>query len=188
MTTKTLITWLPLAIGGSVIMLVAYVTLQQNYRQSANDPQIMLAEDAARALSAGYPLNALFDGSARIDMSKSLATFAMVFDGTGRLLGSSASNGSSSPVLPPSGIFDYVRANGQDRVSWQTPSGLRYAAVVMPWKAGTSTSGFVLVARSLRETEVREDQLGWMFLLGWCGFLFLTFVLKIGASYANRKA
>jgi hypothetical protein len=37
---------LPILVAGSVIMLVAYAAIQQSYRQSANDPQIELAEDA----------------------------------------------------------------------------------------------------------------------------------------------
>ncbi|MDB5238883.1 MAG: hypothetical protein JWO00_218 [Candidatus Parcubacteria bacterium] len=203
MTHKTLISWLPLAIGGTVIMLVGYATLQQNYRQTANDPQIMLAEDAAAALSSGYPVNQMFT-AAGTDMSQSQSPFGMVFDEQGTLLGSSAYFGASStPLLPPAGIFDYVRKNGEDRVTWETSNGLRFAAVALPWKVASSTgvaisigtstqgapqSGFVLAARSLRDTEARVDQLGWISFLGWIGFLLLTYLLTMGAAHAGRKA
>ena len=193
MTNKTFISWLPLAVGGTIIMLTAYVTIQQNYRMSANDPQIMVVQDIAAALSKGYPAKSLFDGSSKVDVAYSLSPFGMAFDDKGNLLSSSASNSDGAVPMPPAGIFDYVRANGEDRVSWQTPSGLRFAAVVDSWKApatataSTSASGFILVARSLKETEVRIDQLGWMFLLGWIGFLILTFLLKLGVSHVERK-
>ena len=87
MTNKTLVSWLPLAVGGTVILLVGYVTLQQTHRQQANDPQIMLAEDAAAALDSGYPANALFESSSKTDMSVSQSPFGMVFDASGKLLG-----------------------------------------------------------------------------------------------------
>ncbi len=194
MTNKTFVSWLPLAVGGTVILLVGYVTLQQSHRQQANDPQIMLAEDAAQALNGGYPANALFESSTKTDMSKSQSPFGMVFDSTGKLLGSSAFNGTGAVPLPPSGIFDYLRTHEEDRVTWQTPSGLRFAAIALPWKVssaassspGLATSGFVLVARSLRDTETRVNQLGWIMIFGWLGFLFLTFILKAGASHVDE--
>ena len=196
MTNKTLVSWLPLAVGGTVILLVGYVTLQQTHRQQANDPKIMLAEDAAAALDSGYPANALFESSSKTDMSVSQSPFGMVFDASGKLLGASAYNGDSSLTLPPSGIFDYARMHGEDRVTWQTPSGLRFAAIVLPWKVsatassspGLASSGYVLVARSLRDTEIRVRQLGWITFFGWLGFLFLTFILKMGAAHVTDPA
>ncbi len=191
---QTLISWLPLAVGGTVVFITLYAVVQQNYRQNANDPQIELAESAAQALSSGFPIDALFQGANRIDMSKSLAPFGMVFDDKGTPLASSGFNGSSSPELPPSGIFDYVRAHGEDRVTWQTPTGQRFAAVVHGWKnttirtaTGTPASGFVLAARSLRLVEEREDQLSWITFFGWLGFIVLTFVLQLGTAAYKRS-
>ena len=42
--------------------------------------------------------------------------------------------------------------------------------MVTRWNA-TSSSGFVLAARSLREVEIRESQLGEILLLGWLAFM-----------------
>jgi hypothetical protein len=191
-------------IAGTIIMLVAYVAIQQSYRQTADDPQIRLAEDAAAALSGGDPINALLANDPKTDMSRSLSPFMMIFDDTGRLVNSTAyfnnvSSPAGVPPTPPSGVFDFMRTNdgttgqgisgaingfrssfasnrrpaGEDRFTWQTASGLRFATVVTRWNA-TSSSGFVLAARSLREVEIREGQLGEIFLMGWLAFVVGT--------------
>ena len=160
----------PIIVAGSVILLIVYGAVQQDMRQAGNDPQIELAEDAATILSNGYPANALTAAGAPADMSRSLAPFLMVFDASGRLLASSAfnsgPNGPMAPSLPPAGVFGSASMRGEDRVTWQTPSGSRFAAVIAPWGNASST-GFVLVARSIRETEIREDKLGVIVFAGW---------------------
>src|SRR6266550_3224320 len=56
----------------------AYVAVQQNYRQSANDPQIQVAADTATLLSAGQTPQAVVDTKRIVDPSKSLAAFVTV--------------------------------------------------------------------------------------------------------------
>ena len=234
----------PILLAGSVIMLVAYVAVQQSYRQSADDPQIELSEDAAAALSSGEPINALLANDPKTDMSKSLSPFVMIFDDSGKLLSSSAYvNGSSSAdglPTPPRGVFDFVRSNdgtkpqgiigavnsfrsslasnrrpaGEDRFTWQTASGLRFATVVTRWNIsikndslassssssfvvpnqsaysnqGSNTSGYVLAARSLREVEFRESQLGEIFLIGWLVFVVGTIGAVIVGIVIEKKS
>jgi hypothetical protein len=48
----TLKFWLPLAAAVTMLSGLVYIAVQQNMRIGANDPQIQLAEDAARALAA----------------------------------------------------------------------------------------------------------------------------------------
>ena len=45
---RVLVSWLPLAVASTGMCLLVYATVQQNYRQSLNDPQIQMAEDAAK--------------------------------------------------------------------------------------------------------------------------------------------
>ena len=52
---QTFIAWLPFAIIIVIFSGLVYAIVQQNYRQSANDPQIQIAEDLATAISQGQP-------------------------------------------------------------------------------------------------------------------------------------
>ncbi len=173
----------PVIVAGTVILLTAYVAVQQDIRQSSNDPQIAMAEDAAAALSAGSVPASVVSRDI-IDASQSLSPFVMVFDDHGLALESSARMGDALPK-PPAGIFQYVAMNGEDRVTWQTPSGLRFAAVVTQWKAASST-GFVLVARSIRESELRVSRLGWLMFAGWAVMVVGTMVV-VGFSQMVGK-
>ena len=71
--------WLPLAVVITLFSGLVYATVQQNYRQSANDPQIQMAEDAASELAfGGGPYGVLPRGN--IDIAKSIAPFMIIYD------------------------------------------------------------------------------------------------------------
>lgn len=145
--------WLPLAVAITALCGLVYLAVQQELRQSANDPQIQIAEDAALALENG----AAVDTRMPVDttaLEHSLAPFVMVFDDNGKVVASSATLRGETPQLP-AGILDYVRTHGEDRVTWQPETGVRIAAVVV--RVEGARPGFVLAGRSLREIEVRED-------------------------------
>lgn len=153
-----------------------YAVIQQDIRQSANDPQIEIAEDAARELDNGKTAKE-FDIKEKIDIAKSLATFTIVYDKEGKPLASSGALASTVPSLPQ-GVFDVTKAKGQDRVTWQPRSDVRSALVVVPYK-----EGFVAVGRSLREVEARENNLLIIAMIFW-----VTGVLVIsGLSYLISK-
>jgi hypothetical protein len=69
-----------------------------------------------------------------------------------------------NPVLPK-GVFEVVKINGEDRVTWQPQKNVRMAIVVM--KVNSAQVNYVAVGRSLRETEVREGDLLFMVFMGW---------------------
>ena len=105
---RSFIKWLPLGVAVTMLSVVVYAAAQQTYRQGANDPQIQMAEDAARALSAGVsPAEVV--GSATVDPSLSLAPFLIVTDRAGAIVASGARIGGSSPV-PPKGVLDSARS------------------------------------------------------------------------------
>jgi hypothetical protein len=52
--------WFVLAVVTTVLSGLIYLAVQQSYRQSANDPQIQMAEDGAAALENGSPIQILF--------------------------------------------------------------------------------------------------------------------------------
>ncbi len=150
---STLRRWLPLAVAVTGMCGLVYLAVQQELRQTANDPQIQIAGDAATALEDGAAVESVVPAQ-KTAIEKSLAPFVMVFDDQGEVLGSSAQLHGQVPQLPV-GVLDYVRSNGQDRVTWQPEPGVRIAAVIV--RSQGAQPGFVLAGRSLREVEVRED-------------------------------
>ncbi len=175
--------WLPIAFVICCFCGLSYLTVQQSYRQTANDPQIQMAEDDAAALSAGTPSSTIIP-SGKIDIAGSLAPYVVVYDETGK---SVAGNGYLENALPslPSGIFAAARNNGEDRVTWQARPGVRSAIVVT--HINGMTGGFVMAGRSLREIEMREDALtldtGIVFVFAIVG----SFILVAFGTLWDRK-
>ena len=171
--------WLPLAVVIVLLCGLVYLTVQQSLRMGANDPQIQMAEDAATSLAAGgAPVSNL--PITQLDISTSLAPFLVVYSDQGKPLASSGLLNGAAPLLP-TGIFDYTRQKGEDRVSWQPESGVRVAAVVVAY--GGSHPGFVLAGRSLREVEIREGQIeqiiGIVMLVTLVGSLFVVVMCEL---------
>jgi hypothetical protein len=170
---NTLKYWLPLAAAITLFCGLLYATVQQSYRMDANDPQIQMAEDTARALESGQQAASLVS-SDKIDIAQSLAPYLILFDSNGSPLASNATLHNQIPTVP-TGIFDYTRKNGEDRVSWQPEPGVRSAAVIVPVSGGQG--GFVLAGRSLREVEIREGNLTNQVEIGWLVTVLATLVL-----------
>jgi hypothetical protein len=160
------------AIVTSALCLLVYATVQQNYRQSLNDPQIQLAEDSARAFSAGAPVRSLIPDS-RIDIEASLAPWVAAYDQNGQALFSSGLLQGEMPQ-PPKGVFDAARTGvGKDtdypvenRVTWEAGPGVRQAIVVVYYN-NESNSGYVVAGRNMREVEDRERSLAMVVLVVW---------------------
>ncbi len=181
--------WLPLLAVLTGVMLFSYWATQQAYRQSANDPQIQMAEDGAAALANGAVPAALVNRNAPLtDLTQSLAPWLAVFDASGTPLESSASLG-SAPLALPSGVFDqstwktrYAEEGialtippNETRFSWQPSRATRQAVVVVRAKNGD----FVAAGRSLREVENREATITHGAALAWGGTALGTFILVV---------
>lgn len=170
----TLRAWLPLAIIIVVMSGLVYVAVQQNYRQSANDPQIQIAEDITNAIEAGTPAASIAPPTGTTDIAKSLSPFVLIYDDTGKLIGSSAVIGGKNPSFPSS-VFDSVKQHGQENITWQPQTGVRIAAVVSRYSG--AESGYVVAGRSLTEIEKREHMLTVMTGLSALFALILTFLV-----------
>ncbi len=155
--------WIPQVIIITALCGLVYLIGQQILRQSANDPQIQLSEDIASVLANGKPPQA-YTPDNRIDISKSLNTFSMVFDASGNLIVSGAQVDGHAPILPK-GVINATSQKGQSRVTWEPKNGVRIAAVITRYTG--KNNGFVLVGRSLREVERREDQLLMLVGIAW---------------------
>ena len=164
--------WLLMAVTIIGLVGLCYAAVQQDIRQSANDPQIQIAEDSAAKLANGQSIQNVVP-SEKVDIAKSLAPYIIVFDVTGKPLASSALLDGQIPTIP-AGITEYVKHNGEDRFTWQPQPGVRSAVVVTQFKG--SSSGFVLVGQSLREVESREDNILQLLIVGGIGMLFATFL------------
>ncbi len=183
---NTVILWLPFAAMIVIFSGLVYGAAQQNYRQSANDPQIQIAEDVASAISAGTTApDAIVPPNPTTDMSPSLATFLIVYSATGTPIGSSVELDGKIPSLP-AGVTDSTLLHGEDRFTWQPQPGVRIAAVVTHYTG--QVSGFVLAGRSIREVELREKQLEIMTGIAALAALIVTFLLLLWVVWMGRSA
>ena len=189
--------WIPIAIAVTGMCGLVYVTVQQQYRQSLNDPQIQMAEDGAARLAAGdVPASLVERGVPPVDISYSLAPWVAVYDNHGTPLESSAVF-DGAPPKPPIGVFDAAQTGlplivghhltidvpaNENRVSWQPRAGVR-SAIVVVWVP--ETKQFVVAGRNMREIEAREGNLtatvGLVWLITLAASLFVTwFSLRPG--------
>ena len=160
--------WTSLFFAISLTVALFYLCLQQNIRQSANDPQIQISNDISNLISNGKNLSE-FNLAEKVDISKSLSSYFVVYDSVGNpILGSGVLDG-KLPNLP-NGIFDFVKKNGEDRVTWQPRSNVRSAIVVTKYEG--KNNGFVMAGRSLSEIEKREDKLLAQVVIGWIVTIF----------------
>jgi hypothetical protein len=148
-------------------------------RQGANDPQIQIAEDAAVSLKNTTQIPSF--GPDKIDLSKTLSVFLAIYDKDGNPLDSNANVDGQLPK-PPKGVFDEAQKNGQNRVTWQPTNNVRQALIVIP--VGNEAGQFVVVGRSLREVEIRENQTFQMAAAVWGLMIIVSF---IGLFVLERK-
>lgn len=175
--------FLPLGIAITGISGLVYLVVQQNFRMNANDPQIQISEDMAAALGSGQPVNRVVPSGAT-DISKSLSPFAIVYNDQGQVTASTAVLDGKVPDLP-NGVLDFVKSHGQDRITWQPKVGVRSAVVITRYS--DKASGYVLVGRSLREVEKREDMLTFQVGAAWFATMLASFLATLIFSDARKK-
>jgi hypothetical protein len=142
------------------VMGLLYISVHQQYRAGANDPQIQISEDSALALANGAAVESVVPYE-KVDLTFSLAPFVAVYDKNTTLVSSNAELNGRTPVVP-SGVLQYTDIHGQDRITWQPQKGVRMAIVVTRYD-----DGFVVVGRSLREVEKRTAMLTAEVAIAW---------------------
>lgn len=167
---------IPLIIGLTGVFICVYLATQQNYRQSANDPQIQIAEQMASLVAGGESFTNLIGSQSPIDISTSVGTWLTEYDSKGTPL---VSNGLLEGAMPklPAGVFDTGTWSAQKkweapsgpetRITWQPNKSVRQAVVLVRYTDAKGTVGFVAVGRSLKTTEERIIGLGVNVLLAW---------------------
>lgn len=175
--------WIPIAVTLGVVALLVYGAVQQDLRQSANDPQIQIAENAAVALAAGQTSESVLPAE-RVDLGSNLAPFVIVYDQYGAVRASSATLSGVVPALP-AGVLGDVAKHGENRITWQPSPHVRVAAVIVPYSG--SQPGFVLAGRSLRLIEEREDDLLAVVGAGLAAGLAVTLLSVLVPAVARNR-
>lgn len=175
---RLLLQWLPWAVGLTLVFGAMYAAGQQILRQSANDPQIQIAEDTATAVNAAEP-PAFFNSLTKTDIAKSLAPYLVIYGENGDIVASTGElNG--APLALPRGVFQSALILGELRFTWQPRHDVRSAIVVLPVKG--IFNGFVVAGRSLRETEQREDLIEKIAFAAWfislCAIFGILFLMN----------
>jgi hypothetical protein len=154
--------WLPrLAsiIVATVLFGTVYVVAQQLDRLSANDGPLRLASQVAAELREGQTKT--LDAQPHVDLSRSLAAFVVVEDAQGQSSGGSGFL-KGSLVSLPTGVLASAAKSGQDNVTWQPVTGLRFATVTL--KVGDQ---FVSAGQSLKPSEQRDGTVQLLVGSGW---------------------
>jgi len=163
---------LPLILIITGIFFSVHVITQQMLRQTANDPQIQLSEDIASTLAEGKDATALLPR--KIELTNSIAPFVIIYDKSGNVVSSTVRLSGKIPELPQ-GVLEYTKATGQNRLTWQPATNVREAVVVTYFN--NKSEGYVLAGRSLREVEIREDNILRLAGMGWLATVIGSFIV-----------
>ena len=181
--------WIPLAIAITGVSAIAFGTVQQEYRQSLNDPQVQIAEDISSQLESGAKPVSLVSTSTKIDIAASLKPYTVIYDkDLSPIVWSGTLDG--QPPVPPKGVFEDAKLNssgtGENRISWQPRDSVRSAIVVVHV---LKTDGYVLSGRNMRETEGRIWGIQLLVGAAWLATLLLTLIATwLGAGAAARRS
>jgi hypothetical protein len=156
---RDLLPWIVAAVVTTILFGTIYVVAQQLERQSANDAPLRLASQVADEIREGQ--SATLNAQPHVDLSRSLAVFVVVEDAQG-----SASAGSGflkgALVSLPTGVLASAAQSGQDDVTWQPRTGLRFATVTL--RVGDQ---FVSAGQSLAPSDARDGTVQLLVGSGW---------------------
>jgi hypothetical protein len=160
-----------------ILSAVIFASVQQSYRSGANDPQLQLARDLRDRLANNQSVDRLFPADT-VDLSRTLAVFAVLYDQMGEAVRSNALLDGRFPQLPK-GVLDNASKKGENVLSWQPRKGIRMAMVVEA--VPTTSGGYIAVGRSLAETEKRINNFITMLVIGlfFCLGVILVHMLMV---------
>ncbi len=170
-----------LAVITTLVFVTMYVAFQQSIRLSANDNQVQLAEYSANLLAQGLsPQDAT--GPVRVEIARDLVPYMMVYSATDTLLSTDATLNGAAPTLP-SGVLDAASTTGETRITWEPEQGVRSAIVVVPYNG--ANPGFVVVGKSLRESESLDTEMFSIIFIAWIISLAYIFALPYFLEFVN---
>jgi hypothetical protein len=157
---KLFISWVIIMFLVTFTCSLVYLVAQQSLRLGANELPVQLVKDTAIKIQNGQSPE-LAVPAEKIDISKSLYTFVMVFNSNKELIATSGMMGSIKPAYPK-GVLDNTAIKGENRVTWQPQVGLRYATVAKKFNGE-----YIVAGRSLQETESLIDIITRLVGLEW---------------------
>lgn len=171
MTDRRRVVSVTVAVLVAITVVAGFIVYQFALKQPANHPQVEVAAAAVSRLNAGadpasvVPANQVEIGSPDL--------YVMVLDSNQTVLATSAHlNGET--VVPPAGVFAYVRDHGDDRITWQPAPGVRSAIVVEAFRGG-----FVVAGRTLSDSETLEGPLVRIAIVAWLGIVVIGGVVLV---------
>jgi hypothetical protein len=142
--------------------------MQQLIRHGADDQPMRIVSQIGSTLKQSS--NPKIDFLPTSDLSTSEYQFAAIYDRSNKLIQSSATlNGQVLPI--PSGSINAARVRGNNKVTWQPTTSLRFNIYAK------SYGDFVVVAgQSLKPSEDRIGFIGIQLGAIWLFVVFLVFV------------
>jgi len=165
----------------TIIIGLIYCAVQQNYRSSANDPQVQIARELQGNLQKGNPLP--FGDS--VEMETSLSVFQQTYDKNANPLLSTGYLNGKVPRLPK-GVFEYAKTNGEHWITWQPQENVRMATGIV--RVNVGPVAYLVVGRSLNDVEKRIASMTKMIFMGWILCICVVLVNWLVTFYHyNRK-
>lgn len=174
---RALAYWLPAAFAVTVLAAGGLVFIDNLIRAQANDLAVALAGDAAGALAAGAaPSEAVRVGLPATDIYASPRPWVAVFDGSGGLIASTATDLSDFPVSTLN-----LGAGTMPNFTWQPRPGIREAVVVR-----RSGGDWVVAGQSLAQPERHKDEANLFAATGWIAALGAAAMGALLGAFATR--
>ena len=174
--------WFGYATIVTLLCGIVYVVGQQGFRQSADDPQYQLVQDAASAINKGVDPKSL-TAAAPVDLAQALSPYLIIYDKAGNMVVNGALL-NNQPLKIPQGVLDYIKLHGVDHATWQPQPGIRQAMVGMR----TNGSSYVVIAgRSLRKIEERISTLGQQVVFSWAVSIIAMLIVAVLQHLMMKK-
>lgn len=167
---RCVISFLPFAVCITLLSALIYFSSQQVIRLSANEMPSLSVDTALARISIGQQLGTILP-NIPIELSKPFGFFFSAYNEQ-KVLTIAQTTVHGAPVSVPSGVLDYAKSHGKDRVTWQPETGIRLATVVV-YEPRTKT--YLVAGRDLTDYEHRIQTLGLQILFGWGITMIATF-------------
>ena|SRR5437879_8519769 len=176
--------WFGYAAVITLLCGIIYITVQQGYRQSADDPQYQMVQDAANAINKGADPKSLISTTAPLEIAETLSPYLVIYDRQGNVAAASAVLNGTALKVPP-GVLDYIHEHGADHATWQPQPGVRQAMVGLSTNAN---KGYVVISgRSLLKVEERIYRLGEQVAFGWAMSLLAMLVVATLQQMTEKR-
>ncbi len=188
--------FLPAAVVITLLSGFFFLGLNQNYRSSANDPQIQYIQGIVDYLTGAEAKPEDVTGTQKISVENSLDPFIIIFDTERKSVAANAQLKDGTPIPPEkrfeikkdqNKFFSYFSNNGQKRFTWVPQKGVKIAAVLDSYEKDGKLAGYVLVGRNLKEIEKRTVNLGLLVTFGWLITMVSTFTTILMVNLRGSK-